>query len=215
MAVNLTNGTIIEDRFMERMAIGALFLGSSLAMLPPYAAVLYVIFSSKQIRTQPFYTIALHMGYSDLGQLLFGPGIYGGLSCLTDAYYPRSFWVKKFMNSCSFFFWFAYVSLAQVMTLNRFVTIFFPANVASLFSRRNTKILMSICWLHGLAWFVWLMMPKVNCAFSVDSYGLDYDTNPESLTALAANSYINISHSSIMVVIYSFICLKMIFEVGV
>uniref|UniRef100_A0A915HYR5 7TM GPCR serpentine receptor class x (Srx) domain-containing protein n=1 Tax=Romanomermis culicivorax TaxID=13658 RepID=A0A915HYR5_ROMCU len=100
--------------------------------------------TDKTMSTSNVYRIIIHMGYSDVLQLLFNGVPAGIYSILRD---NRPVYFNKVLGAIVDGAWFAYVFLSQLLAANRFLYIFARHRVSNVFSDQKTKLLVAFCWL--------------------------------------------------------------------
>uniref|UniRef100_A0A915IIT9 G-protein coupled receptors family 1 profile domain-containing protein n=1 Tax=Romanomermis culicivorax TaxID=13658 RepID=A0A915IIT9_ROMCU len=148
--------------------------------------------TDKTMSTSNLYRIIIHMGYSDVLQLVFNGVPAGVYSILRD---DRPVYVNKVLGAVVDGAWFAYIFLSQLLAVNRFVHIFTPHKVAYIFSDRSTKVFVAFCWIVGLCFVVALCLPDVDFYYSVKISSYLYGSSPASLIVVSLNLYIDVAHS--------------------
>lgn len=200
-AFNEEGGTSNEDTI-----VGAIYLSLSLFYLGPYVMCMILIYTDKKLISKPYYLIVVHMGLTDIMQLVFN-GITAGVFTLFN--HMLSFWVNKFIGGLMNFCWVMYCFLAHALAFNRFVNLFWPLSINKVFSMKNTKILISLIWIYGLTWFTAYMCPNFNLIYLKETYNWDYDVAPASRIGWLIELINDCTHAGAMVIWYSLIFIKL------
>uniref|UniRef100_A0A915HH85 G-protein coupled receptors family 1 profile domain-containing protein n=1 Tax=Romanomermis culicivorax TaxID=13658 RepID=A0A915HH85_ROMCU len=175
-------------------------------MFIPYCISLYIIKGNKSIYDPAFRLFALNMGFADL-EFMALVGIFPAVSYFLP--FPVSFNVCKVFGAFSADAWFTCIMLSQMMSLNRFVGIFWPGNAKAIYTKRNTTITLAFCWIQGLIWTSFYLKPNVGLYFDSKNRGLIYDFRLNGTeTVFSLNMIFNYVHASSLCLTYGLIYLK-------
>uniref|UniRef100_A0A915HZP1 G-protein coupled receptors family 1 profile domain-containing protein n=1 Tax=Romanomermis culicivorax TaxID=13658 RepID=A0A915HZP1_ROMCU len=128
--------------------VGTSYIVISMVYIVAYVLCLFIMCTDKWMSTVPLYRIIIHMGYSDLLQLVFNGLPAGVYSILGD---DRPFYLNKILGAIVDAAWFLYIFLSQVLAINRFVHVFAAHRVSAIFSEKNTNIYITCCWVKQIA----------------------------------------------------------------
>uniref|UniRef100_A0A915HLW5 Uncharacterized protein n=1 Tax=Romanomermis culicivorax TaxID=13658 RepID=A0A915HLW5_ROMCU len=161
-------------------------------------------------RHSPVYRIMIHMGYSDMIQLLLS----GTLSSFYSLFYSKKFFlINKFFSGLAEASWFSYLALSQLLAVNRVFWVFAGEDkVKSWFSMHQTQIYIFVCWIPGVLYTVLLALPNVDFIYMVDigTFGPIYSPTIEIF--FVVNLVIDITHSVSEILWYALIYLKIKFQ---
>uniref|UniRef100_A0A915K196 7TM GPCR serpentine receptor class x (Srx) domain-containing protein n=1 Tax=Romanomermis culicivorax TaxID=13658 RepID=A0A915K196_ROMCU len=130
--------------------------------------------------------------------------------------FPVSFITYRILGAFSADAWFTYAMLAQMMSLNRFIGVFWPVKAKAIYTRRNTLIILVFCWIQGLIWAAFYLKPNVALYFDSKKKGVMYDFRFDGTEEVfLANTMFNYAHAASLCLIYGLIYLKVRHDVSV
>lgn len=181
-AENGTNDTEPYDPFshtspIEDRVFGAIMVMYTIGFVGPYIACLWVFATDPEMSSRPCYRIIFHIGVSDVIQGVAN-GIGGGLmSIFRSAPHEANKRVGSFLEGS----WMAYSILVNLLAFNRFVQVCFSNRANQIFTKRNTTLLIALCWSYGIVAFIIYNTPWIHVVYFPEMYLWGYDTNGESV----------------------------------
>lgn len=203
---SLTDNDTSHITTTEEIIVGSVYLFISIVYCVPYILTMFLIATDKKMMRMPYYHVVVHMGITDIVQLVFN-GAASGIFTLLGG--NEHFWVNKGIGGLMNFCWVIYCFLAHVLAFNRFVNIFWPLKIHVIFSMKNTKILIALIWFYGFCWLAAYMSPDFNLLYFVDGYNWDYDFNEISRIAWLVELISDSFHGVCMVIWYACIFIKL------
>lgn len=205
-APNVTENDSFSGPSTEEKIVGAIYITISIVYCVPYITCMLIIATDKKLMSMPYYHVVLHMGITDIIQLVFN-GTASGIFTLYGG--KEMFWVNKGIGGLMNFCWVIYCFLAHVLAFNRFVNIFWPLQINIVFSMRNTKILISLIWFYGFCWLAAYLSPGLQVVYFVEGYNWDYDFDEISRIAWLVELINDSIHGGCMVIWYACIFIKL------
>lgn len=202
---DVTNKNLTFTR-SENCVVGMVYVLLSIFYLLPYILCMKIIYSDRKLMSKSYYVIVVHMGFTDMIQLIFN-GVAGGLFTVFGT--SGHFWVNKIVGGLMNFCWVIYCFLAHVLALNRFFHVYWPVDTKFVFSMRNTKILIALIWLYGFGWLIAYLCPDISVLYFLSTYSWDYDRTEMSKIAWAVELINDCLHACAMVVWYLLIFVKL------
>uniref|UniRef100_A0A915J033 7TM GPCR serpentine receptor class x (Srx) domain-containing protein n=1 Tax=Romanomermis culicivorax TaxID=13658 RepID=A0A915J033_ROMCU len=190
----------------ERILIGNIYLWTTLFLSIPYIICWYIIKRQKYIFDESFRLFILNMGVAEILELIM-LGLYPAIVCLLPIEPP--YWLGKFLGAISGLGWNSYTALAQMVSLNRFVSVYWPTKWTTIYSKKRTYCIIVISWLYGTIWLSLYSTNDATLTFKVSYRGMVYDLNEKySKIAFFMNTVANWVHAISLPLLYSLIYLK-------
>uniref|UniRef100_A0A915IT46 Uncharacterized protein n=1 Tax=Romanomermis culicivorax TaxID=13658 RepID=A0A915IT46_ROMCU len=170
-----------------------------------------IIMTNQGLRSQQYYRIVANMGITDILQLIFN-GMFAGIFTYTCVDFTKSdlkLYVNKVVSGVMNFNWVIYCFFAHLLAFNRFCHILLQNRINSIFSRRNTNVMLSMVWLYGLCWLAAYLIPNFNLFYYVGEYKWDYGKMPLSRKAWLLELISDMIHVTGMLIWYTCILVKL------
>uniref|UniRef100_A0A915KRQ3 Vomeronasal type-1 receptor n=1 Tax=Romanomermis culicivorax TaxID=13658 RepID=A0A915KRQ3_ROMCU len=187
----------------DNRVIGLVYSAISVLMLVPYGISWFIIKRDKTLYDPAFRLFALNMGCADV-QLLTVQGIFPSLACLLPVEIPLI--VYKILGAMGADAWYTYATLAQMMSLNRLISVFWPLKTKMIYTTKNTWVIIGLCWIQGWIWMSFYLGPNATLQFSLDEKGMLYDFSKTGTAELfQVNTIFNYAHGLSLCLIYALI----------
>lgn len=163
-----------------------------------YSFCLISILKDKELRKLPSYQIIMHIGLADLSQLVMT--LFGGIFsvCQTDFHFV----LNKIQGGVLISSWIAYTAMADLLAWNRLIYIYNPGKAIHIFTLRNTRIMLAICWIYGLIWLTVYMCPNYDFIYTPADHTWDYTLSPQSVSIGRGELSQDVFHCTSMVLCY-------------
>lgn len=211
--MNTTNLSCPENNTITGLCLtparwpGAVMILYSLICTVAYTLCLATILTNKDTAKLPSYQIIVHIGISDIGQLLLN-GIVGGVFslCQTDF----NFYLNKTIGGITNSIWVVCVTLADLLAWNRLCHTYSPSLAQRIFAMKNTRRMLAACWVYGLAWVIAFMFPNLDPLYDPAEHNWNYGPHPSSQIFANCELAQDILHCASMAVCYVAIVFKLV-----
>lgn len=99
--------------------------------------------------------------------------------------------------------------MADLLAWNRCIKTCKPATAKRIFTMRNTRFMLAICWVYGLAWVITYLCPDLDFYYAPAEHAWDYGLTPKSRRFATAELVQDTLHCISMVLCYSAIFVKL------
>lgn len=154
-------------------------LAAALLFFPVFPSILayilfwYILYKYWSELKNIYFIFASCLAISNL-TILFSFGFYGSPS----TYYGRNLGgngLNVFVGSLLNFGWFSSLPMYQIIAVNRFISIRFPAHVQNVYSKKNCFIMILVAFIYGLCNFIINLCPCCHFLYYFDIYTFAYD----------------------------------------